>query len=222
MHLNSPLRQFFILCSVIALGYGTELKVTDNQTTEANSVLPNTEQPIKLPSRLTLPVQSLPPEFVKDSIVPLASLEVELSATDWSWRVRRCGVFAGQVLDCRVRSPHPVLVDFDGFANYKDANSNLQINTWYAISQSAPPPPGSNSWISANMLNFADFIVPASIGGTTWNLWCKIEVTDNIKAGEYFNKPTITFVLKGVEQWIETEILGKDNFRFSERRLGTY
>ncbi len=195
--------RILIFSSVITLGFGNSLPVglADNniQRPEANPPFvkilghPLSKFGINDSQQKILPVGWLPDN----------NLEVELSATEWSWRIRKCGVFAGQVLNCQVRSPFDVLVDFEGFANFTDANANVQINTWYAISQASPPPPRSSAWIPAQKLNLFDFTIPAPIRGFSWNLWCMIEVTNEISASEYSNRPTITFNLQGVEEWIE-------------------
>jgi len=155
--------------------------------------------------RLNEPVNPFLPQLQIDSI-----LEVQLSATEWDWRIRKCGTFACHVLDARVRSAFDILVDFEGFANFLDPNSDIQINTWYAISQMVPPPPNSTTWISANLLNLADFVIPAPINGVNWNLWCKIEVTNDIKAGEYSNNPTITFVVQEIEHWVDPTLTSNE------------
>jgi len=159
--------------------------------------------------RLNEPVNPLLPQLQVDNIVD-SILEVQLSATEWDWRIRKCGTFACQVLNSRVRSAFDILVDFEGFANLLDANSNIQINTWYAISQTVPPPPNSADWITANSLNFSDFIISAPINGVNWNLWCKIEVNKDITAGEYSNNPTITFVVQGVERWVDPTLISNE------------
>jgi hypothetical protein len=200
--MNSLVSCIFIISSVITLGLGTDLTVSLNNLNSQRTGVYNTlgksqEKPLNN-IRLNEPIRPLSPGLPVDSI-----LEVQLSATEWVWRVRKCGTFACQVLDSRVRSPYDVMVDFEGFANFTDANSNIQINTWYAISQTVPPPPKSGAWISAKAFNLSDFIIPAPINGVSWNLWCMIEVTQGIKASEYLNNPTITFVTQGVEEWIE-------------------
>uniref|UniRef100_A0A7C6A932 Uncharacterized protein n=1 Tax=candidate division WOR-3 bacterium TaxID=2052148 RepID=A0A7C6A932_UNCW3 len=214
--MNSLVWRIFLIFAITVSGYATDSQIIlNNQNTEKNAVLENSLEQVNRNFGLRVMPRPFLPEGKSDSAL-LSSLAVELSATEWNWRVRRTGVFAAQVLDCRVQSPYDVLVDFNGFGNLSVPNSDIQIKTYYAISQSAPPPPRSNTWIPANMLNFADFLIPAPIGNTNWNLWCMIEVTDNIKAGEYWNKPTITFVLSGVSEWIEPELLS------SERQLGLH
>jgi hypothetical protein len=138
------------------------------------------------------------------------TFEVQLSATEWQWRVRKCGVFAAEVMTCWIRSHYDVLVDFEGFANPGEVNpgspNGIQIGTWYAISQLAPPPREDDAWIPASELNNADFIIPSPVEGVTWNLWFMIEVTNQNRAAEYQDCATITFSLQGVEDWIEPEI----------------
>ena len=188
------------------IGLGNELMVTFNNfsshRTGVYSSLAKSQGKSINNVRLNEPVNPLLPQLQVDNIVD-SILEVQLSATEWDWRIRKCGTFACQVLNSRVRSAFDILVDFEGFANLLDANSNIQINTWYAISQTVPPPPKSGAWISAKAFNLSDFIIPAPINGVSWNLWCMIEVTQGIKASEYLNNPTITFVTQGVEEWIE-------------------
>lgn len=220
--MNSLAWRIFIVFSIIASGYAIDSQIVlNNQMTEKNSVLENSSEQVNRNFGLRIMREPFLPEGQLDSMF-LSPLTVELSATEWNWRVRRNGVFATQVLDCRVQSPYDVRVDFNNFGNFNDPNSNTQINTWYAISQTAPPPPKSNSWISADRLNFFDFVIPAPFAGTNWNLWCMIEVTDNINAGEYWNKPTITFVLSGVNEWVEPELYQEKTSYISEKQLGLH
>lgn len=198
---------------VFTWSYATDLDVSSHsRLTEAKPIAKNFSVETKSHFGLKPIMQSIPAEGRLDSAFTL--LEVSLSATEWSWRIRRSGVFACQVLESRVRAPFDVLVDFEKFANLTNANTNVQINTWYAISQNAPPPPRSNSWIPANKLNASDFIIPAPISGTSWNLWCMVEVTDNVIAVEYQNQPIITFVLQGVTDWVEPLVISERQLRW--------
>jgi hypothetical protein len=173
-----------------------------SQTTGVNSALDKS-----LEKSINNVITSGPVNLLAPSPSQVDSLiEVQLSATEWDWKIRKVGTFATQVLIGKVSSAYDVLVDFEGFANFTDPNSGIQINTWYAISQTVPPPPNSTDWISANLLNSSDFVIPAPINGASWNLWCKIEVTQDITASEYSNNPTITFVVQGVERWFDPSL----------------
>lgn len=180
-------------------------KKLNSQRTGVYTHLANSQQKSINNISLNGPVNPFLPPTQIDSL-----LEVHLSATEWDWKIRKCGTFACHVLDATVRSAFNILVNFDGFANFLDPNSDIQINTWYAISQIAPPPPNSADWISANLLNLADFVIPAPINGASWNLWCKIEVTNDIKAGEYSNNPTITFVVQEIERWVDPTLISDE------------
>jgi len=204
---NSLFVYGIIISLASSLGYKIDRAVDLNtQKAEAISACENFEEKPNLP----LPVQFLefnPMNEPKDTII--YNWELQLSATDWHWRVRKYGVFACQVLSGWIRSDLDVLVDFEGFANLTELDPNSpngsQIETWYAISQSSPPPKGNDAWITATELNRSDFIIPAPIGGKDWNLWSMIEVTNQTQAGEYQNNPTITFTLQGFKDWIAPE-----------------
>ena len=191
------------------MGLGTDSTVSVNQlnsqTTGVSTPLTNSQEKSINNISLNEPVNPFLSPIQTDSL-----LEVQLSATEWDWKIRKMGTFACHVLDATVRSAFDILVDFQGFANFTDPNSNIQINTWYAISQIAPPPPNSADWISANLLNLADFVIPAPINGANWNLWCKIEVTNDISAGEYSNNPTITFVVQEIEHWVDPTLTSNE------------
>jgi hypothetical protein len=205
--MNSLVSGILLISSVLTLGFGTDLTVSMNdinsQRAGVDAALGKSQAKSVNNIRLNEQINPYQPTFHIDSIFTFGQFEVQLSATEWDWRIRKMGTFAGQVLNCTVRSSHDILVDFSGFANLTDANSGIQINTWYAISQTYPPPPQSGTWISASALNQSDFVIQHPVHGVSWNLWCMLEVTNNIKASEYHNNPTITFVNQGVETWID-------------------
>jgi len=201
--MNSLVLRIFIISLVFSLGYGFDfLSRTDNHTqkTEVNSFLPEIE---------ALPNNNLTESNINNWLHDQEPIdwvfEVYLSATEWNWQIRKPGVFCSEVMNCTVNSHRDLLVDFEGFANLTNIPSNTQLNTSYAISQLVPPPPNSEYWLSANELNSADFIIPAH-NEMTWNLWCKVNVTNNIPALEYENRPTITFIIPGIIDWFEPEL----------------
>lgn len=200
--MNSLVLSILIISSVLSMGYGFNLpssKDNHTQKTEMHSILPENEASV---NNLT---ESNINNWLQNQEPTDFSFEVYLSATEWDWRIRKTGVFCSEVMSCSVNTNHDLLVDFEGFANFTNIDSNTQINTSYAISQLIPPPPNSGYWISASDLNAADFIIPAH-ENKTWNLWCRLDVTNNILPLEYENQPTITFMVPGVIDWFESEI----------------
>lgn len=200
--MNSLVLRILIISSVLSLGYGFDFpadKDNHTQKTENHSVLTENEAFI---NNLT---ESNINNWLQNQEPIDFSFEVYVSATEWEWKIRKTGVFCSEVMSCSVSTNHDLLVDFEGFANLTNNDSSIQINTSYAISQLAPPPPNSTSWIMANELNSADFMIQAH-EDKTWNLWCKLGVTNNILPYEYENRPTITFTIPGVLDWFEPEI----------------
>jgi len=201
--MNSLVLRILIISSVLNLGYGFDFPAErDNHTqkTENHSILSKNEALFN--NNLT--ESNINNWFQNQEPIDF-SFEVYVSATDWDWRIRKTGVFCSEVMSCSVSTHHDLLVDFEGFANLINIQSNTQINTSYAISQLVPPPPNSESWISANDLNSADFMIQAH-EDKTWNLWCKLDVTNNILPLEYENQPIITFIIPGVLDWFEPEV----------------
>ncbi len=200
--MNSLVLHIFIIYSVFSLGYGFDFVIERQiytQKTEFNSILLENEALI---NNLT---ESNINNWLQNQEPIDFSFEVYVSATEWEWKIRKTGVFCSEVMSCSVRTNHDLLVDFEGFANLTNTDSSLQINTSYAISHLIPPLPNSTSWITANNLNTADFMIQAH-ENKTWNLWCKLDVTNNVKPYEYENRPTITFIIPGVIDWFEPEI----------------
>ena len=208
--MNSLFSGILLISSVITLGLGTDLTVNLNnpnsQRTGEHSTLGKSQEKPLNNIRLNEPINSLSPRLSVDSL-----LEIQLSATEWDWQIRKYGTFACQVVAGKIRSPYDIMVDFENFDNLAEINSNpgdstAEIGTRYAITQLAPPPENSGLWIPAQKLNNSDYKISAPVEGVDWNLWCMIKVTNGTQAGEYENQPTITFILQGVTDWIETEI----------------
>lgn len=210
--MNSLVLSILIISSVFRLGYGLEFPShNDNhiQKTERLSTLPEIE------ATVNKDLKELNINDWHQIQEPLDYVfEVSLSATQWDWQIRKIGTFCSEVLICKVKSPHDILVDFNGFTNLINIETHTQINTSYAISQLVPPPPNSTLWIPANNLNSADFIVPRR-QEMTWNLWSRLDITNQVSALEFENRPTITFAISGVIDWIEPDLALK-------RRLDTY
>lgn len=211
--MNSLVLRILIISLVFSMGYGLDFPAREDshtQKTEVNSILSNTEAFSS--NKLT---ESNINNWLRDQDPVDNVFEVDLSATEWDWQIRKTGVFCSEVMVCKVNTNRDLLVDFNGFANLINSSSNTQINTSYAISQLIPPPPNSAYWIPANDLNLADFIIPAH-NEMTWNLWCLVDVTSNITAAEYENRPTITFSVSGVIYWVEPELSYDRRLNFSK------
>jgi len=130
-----------------------------------------------------------------------------LSATQWDWKVRKPGNYAGKCLVGKITSNVDVVIHFEGFEDLSSTNSPTQnLETYYSatlfdltIDQMV--------WKKASDFNAHDLIIPQSpIDPIYWSLWNKVSVKNNISAGEYSDDAFVTFVILNTKTWTDPEI----------------
>jgi len=151
-------------------------------------------------------------------------IRYSLSATLWTWTVRKPGVYATQCLTGTVKSNVDIVIDFTGFEDLKTPPllkglhwdpkcSDKEIETYYAAALSNLTV-DQVSWHRASEFNnpLNNLLIPQNpLIATSWNLWNKISVTNDISACNFKDQAFITFEVANSDMWIDPEIPERGN-----------
>ena len=126
------------------------------------------------------------------------------SSTHWEWNVRSPGSYAGKVLAGSVQSNGNVLIDFNGFGDFRGCGGpESSIENYYAI---APPTATIDGlrWMRSDELNAYDIHVSSTSPALgSWALWHRIIVNDFTPSSELGDAATISIKLLSDGAWVD-------------------
>jgi hypothetical protein len=133
-----------------------------------------------------------------------------ISATEWSWNVRRPGIYASKCLVGTITSNVDVTIHFQGFEDLSSSNSPPKnLETYYSATV-LDLPINQLVWHRASDFNKPEcdlFIAKNPMIQTPWSLWNKISVANGISADEYNDDAYITFLMQNTETWTDPKIM---------------
>ncbi|EQB64113.1 MAG: hypothetical protein RBG1_1C00001G1692 [candidate division Zixibacteria bacterium RBG-1] len=135
-----------------------------------------------------------------------------ITGTRWDWFVRKPGCYAADCIGFTIASNYDVDILYAGFDDllYQGTGGvTLTIPVWYATwNLGTPPPPASDEWIPAALMNGKDILIPDSEQlhqGLSAKLWNKICVQQSNSACEYEDDAVVVIELKRIKPWIDPE-----------------
>ncbi len=137
-------------------------------------------------------------------------ISYSLSATQWSWNVRRSGDYAAKCLVGTIKSNVDVVIHFEGFEDLSSSNSPTQNLETYYSATILDLPIDQLQWHRASDFNNPEhdlFIAKNPTIATPWNLWNKISVKNNISADEYKDDAFIDFLMQNNDTWTDPKIM---------------
>lgn len=130
----------------------------------------------------------------------------EFTANQWTWYVRKPGVYYADCIQGLIRSNGDVLVSFEGFGNLMgnpDETVDTEIEAWYGVTlgcESVTPPA---FWVPADELG--EFTINDGQylhDGLIFKLWNRINVENCNSPTTFTNSGIITLTLANQQPWI--------------------
>ncbi|MCD6551527.1 hypothetical protein [Thermotoga sp.] len=152
-------------------------------------------------------------------------LEWELSATKWTWFVRKPGDYYANSVTGSVASNGDVLVTFNDFDDptYTGTSSvNPKIEAYYTV-MTEEGMPEQDDWVRAPDVNGLSCTLEDSQelhDGMTFYLWNRIRVVECNSASTYRDTGYIFLTLQNQKPWIDEEgnyVEGLENYVTNER-----
>lgn len=137
-------------------------------------------------------------------------ISYSLSATQWSWNVRRSGDYAAKCLVGTIKSNVDVVIHFEGFEDLSSSNSPTQNLETYYSATILDLPIDQLQWHRASDFHNPEhdlFIAKNPTIATPWNLWNKISVKNEISADEYEDDAFIDFLMQNNDTWTDPKIM---------------
>lgn len=138
-------------------------------------------------------------------------VEWNISATQWTWLIRKPGEYFADCVTAMVKSNGSVTITFAGFNNLKQQiegypiDIEQEMSSWFSYGDSVSDVM-EQGWISAAELNGFTVQLPDNKElheGKTWKLWNKVLVEDYHSVGVFENTGTITLSLGNIQPWID-------------------
>jgi hypothetical protein len=124
-------------------------------------------------------------------------LRVSLSATRYDWQIRKPGGLMADPLEISVYANQPVTVTFSGFDDLASLPTGSErIPTFYRFCDARPGTSLTNWVRAADLNNWQQATTTAEVGTTVaWKLWPRLDIGPAIRAGDYEDVATLTFLL---------------------------
>jgi len=180
----------------------------DSTGVRVTSVPPSLHPAHIVPSRIDRGKNTSGDQPTQGSILAPTSdaqwVSLHVSGTQWDWRARKPGTYAGKVLVGSIQSNGEVLIDFWGFGKLENPNgADNALETYYAV---APPTARIDDlgWMDPDQLNAFDMRLNQSDPvSATWALWQRIVVGNSAPASEFEGKATISIKLQNLAPFVD-------------------
>ncbi len=130
-------------------------------------------------------------------------VEWSISSTALTYAVRTPGRYASRWGAIGIRSNSAVILDFDHFGDLKQTTDGRSMEMELGVAEGATNPNQVN-FCSAGKFNEQDIhLTKAQAGAFQCDLWCRVNVTRAVGAGDYERKATITVALVNGYDWTE-------------------
>ena len=136
--------------------------------------------------------------------------EWSISATKWTWFIRKPGDYYADAIQFSLRSNGDVQISASGFNDLEYATSggvNRYIETYYYATTDPDTLPSTDVWIRATDVN-GSFLVEDSADlheGLTVHLWNRLKVVNCNSASTYRDTGIITLTLMNQKPWINDD-----------------
>ncbi len=137
--------------------------------------------------------------------------EWSISATKWTWFVRKPGDYYADAIQFSLKSNGDVQLSAFGFDDLEYATGggvNRYIETYYYLTTDASnTPPSTSVWVRAKDVNGSITVLDSADlhKGMTAHLWNRIKVVDCNSASTYRDTGTITLTLANQKPWINED-----------------
>jgi len=149
-------------------------------------------------------------------------VEWSISATKWTWFVRKPGDYYADAIQFSLKSNGDVQLSASGFDDLEYATGggvNRYIETYYYLTTDASnTPPSTGVWVRAEDVNGSLTVEDSAAlhEGMTAHLWNRIKVVACNSASTYRDTGTITLTLANQKPWIN-----EDNGHYKDN-LGSF
>ena len=137
--------------------------------------------------------------------------EWSISATKWTWFVRKPGDYYADAIQFSLKSNGDVQLSASGFNDLEYATSggvNRYIETYYYLTTDASnTPPSTSVWVRASEVNGSLVVEDSAVlhEGMTAHLWNRIHVVECNSASTYRDTGIITLTLMNQKLWINPD-----------------
>jgi len=134
-------------------------------------------------------------------------VKFHLSATQWTWNVRKPGSYAAKCLTGTITSDVDMLIEFSGFEDlYSSDPPRQNVETYHGV-LIGNERVEEVEWVRASDFNARILLIKQNpTTATTWSLWNKVYVKPGNSAFEYSDDAVITLVMQNMSPWMEPDI----------------
>jgi len=131
-------------------------------------------------------------------------ISYSISGTRLIWDIRGSGEYVGKCLAGAVKSNVDLLIRFEGFGDLQSFEyPGEKLETHYSATILDLPVEQLHWYTGSDFNNYGFLFVPKEATETTWSLWSKITVTDELLSGMYSNDASIIFLIRNVTAWVD-------------------